>query len=1704
MPKIATPKETGHGGSEYESRVIAYFLANMLTKASAFSEQRGYISRVDFQVRADGWLFDDALLTINDEINTSRIAISIKSNQQFNNKGCSSELNRILWEQYLKHNTDIFNPDKDFLCIVQSSISQSVSKALNTLISQAKIQSTNDLHKRLNIPGYTSKLINTIYESMKCPDDLKYTYSVNDQETINLLRRFLHLEMDFENDSSLYESRSIDLCKSLLYNKTSSDGKKFFESLVSLVRRIAKLGGYQDIQSLLECVKRDFRLTGIPDYETDWKKLTDHSIQQLSLIQNKLGKEIKIDRHECIKEIDLKLSLKPICLIEGISGAGKTSLAKEIAEIKRTYSQIVWFDAADLDTSIEVDLHLKYDLAELFQFTHSINAYLFIDGAEKLFHERQQIKLALLISIALSSKCWKIIITCPSENVNSLIRILNFRNVNTNMQDIFQMPTVTKEFILNVAIVYPQLSPFLIQLRLHSILNNLKLFDKLLFHIDKISQIESQDITESELIDFIWEEEIENSSKGIQKSSFLKQIAEKQADKLLIGISLAEFEIANISPADDLKKEGIIQIQQQKIFFKHDLYAEWARYKLIESQSVQLVPFLSSKHLSSPFWSKAIRLYAISLLEKDTTGKNWKEAFNLFNGIQPNQIIIQNLFLEAFIFSSNSYFILNNQKDFLFENSGKFFKKLLNLFQNSATFANPNILDLAKKIGGFTETEASAHDRLPIIWYWPAVLNFIHENLNIALEYALIPVVTIATIWLEKIPADSILRKEAGLITLKAAQLIYNEKTKRRYVDSKIAEPVCKGLLAGFMENADAVSDLCLQICKRKKSEEEENEETNNLTSSNQPKSTSPKIMDMLSHSKHQMKQWEDGPFARVDSSFQKICLETNALIPLLASNLKLGKELLLALLINEPEERYIGMHDFDDDYEIHSPLGWYPPFFLRGPFLHFIRIHPEAGIDFIVRVINFATDRWIENEPSRNNDEKNISLNYNGTEKIFYSDFNVFGWVDSGVKLSHLLQSLLMVFEKFLVEESEKGTFLGNYVTQASNKTYSVAIIGILIKVGKIQPMLFLNELKYILPIYKFYKWDYRTNNYEGAFYIADLPKSWQEEAKKWNQKKRQILPLKDTLINLFLINENFKKTILEIAPLWQDELDRMKDKGNFDVYLFQMIPQFKRENYIKKEDNGNNYFEYVEPEEVSTTLKDGRELSLMNIQESNVSLKMEMMIDKELPFDLTGSTYLWGKIQQWANDVTQEHIDNEYIMGSPLTNALSSIGVLLHHEKIWEKQHPEYLDWIKAYFEKLIVMRLNKKSAFDHYGTDFDWNFQFASIVPKLWKKSTSDKSFRKMVAASLLLFNAHTVSSFFKETSKIFSFNSPEFIQVQNLFIQYNFERKSITNNYNTNPEKILALQKKYIKKFVNGNIPSQQMDWQTNFNSNTETFILKNLPEFKKVKDLDEKAYILFLLKQGLIQLELKLQNNNKDYPDDFDRVVLMRVAECIPYLSNLENSESYWEAILKFGYLATKWITIFCNSYFQLHIADKDSYPTFINQFEKMVAFSLNFFTWETKKSFNRHEDFRNCVIGFNPKIMDMWNNDYSDFIEKTKTIYQQWFLKNTYNPHTIESMIKFMVTKSSEFLLVDIFLALKKFFSASLQRRNVLPPANSIYVGHKDLDDRLASSLAKLWEQKKDLLKKDESIFSNYRELLQYLIAIENVIGSELQQRLLL
>ena len=106
-----------------------------------------------------------------------------------------------------------------------------------------------------------------------------------------------------------------------------------------------------------------------------------------------------------------------------------------------------------------------------------------------------------------------------------------------------------------------------------------------------------------------------------------------------------------------------------------------------------------------------------------------------------------------------------------------------------------------------------------------------------------------------------------------------------------------------------------------------------------------------------------DGPTREVAEGFQAAVMDTLALGGLISVQPEVAREVLLAVCIEEPKPT----DPYGNDRLLRQDLGladWqqgYPGMYWKGSFLKFLQQAPKEGLDAIVRLVNYATGRWLE-----------------------------------------------------------------------------------------------------------------------------------------------------------------------------------------------------------------------------------------------------------------------------------------------------------------------------------------------------------------------------------------------------------------------------------------------------------------------------------------------------------------------------------------------------------------------------------------------------------------------------------------------------------------------------------------------------------------------------------------------------------------------
>jgi hypothetical protein len=232
---------------------------------------------------------------------------------------------------------------------------------------------------------------------------------------------------------------------------------------------------------------------------------------------------------------------------------------------------------------------------------------------------------------------------------------------------------------------------------------------------------------------------------------------------------------------------------------------------------------------------------------------------------------------------------------------------------------------------------------------------------------------------------------------------------------------------------------------------------------------------------------WPLGPQGRVDRHFEQAVLRSATFQSLMRARPAAASEVLLAVLIEgSPEESYSSRGSYHEELGLAYGHEGYPTAYWKSPFFSFLHADPPTAIDSLLRLVSFCMDRW-EHEVTRDQSGApapiSIRLN-NGTGRRFRGRYNAFAWSQANDHANGQLYSALAALEKWLCGLVEQGVDVSGYIDHLVQHADSVAILGVLINVGKQLPELFSTVLKPLLTIAPFYAWDEgRVQNSDDSF---------------------------------------------------------------------------------------------------------------------------------------------------------------------------------------------------------------------------------------------------------------------------------------------------------------------------------------------------------------------------------------------------------------------------------------------------------------------------------------------------------------------------------------------------------------------------------------------------------------------------------------------
>jgi len=1288
--KSAPVKATGGGGYTFADKVAAGFLAQILRRKFPLEPDLGPIAELHFETRDAGRVLDDLQLTLKRGMDETRCLVSVKSNRQLTKAGFNREFVQDAWEEWKGGTGSKFDPAKDILGLIVGVIDEPTLQEWQELQKQASSTTPDRLVARLQNNGQSSATQRAIFEGLR----KSANGEVDAVETARLVARVRVLRL-----SDTTEGDYINLCAEIVRGGSSEDGAKLWDRLIRLASENRSTGGYFDLPKLIRVLRPDFDLQDYPDFRSDWSRVEALSAENISGVRSVLGTAIQLPRAVEKARLASEIAAQNVVVVAGESGSGKSAAISQVVAAGSNVRRTIWLSAEQLSkssqTELAIGLGLGHNIPELITDSGIHDSVLVIDGFERFEGEARRRAIELARAVREEGFVgWKLILTCQPQSLASALDALTEAGISDAHRVDFEKPTLAE--ILDAVQSVAALRPLLLRTELQPILRNLMVLDWVLREDIAQRFVASRPwIGETELIDSIWARWAGPGSMNLARDSLLRTLGQREGEKFSGAVHIESFSAIELPLLGEFAQQGLIRVSQPSVQFAHDLMGDWARYRILKFAGDD-APAKSKTLAHIPRWSRAIRLYAQSLAEHGGGLEKWKAASIELAGEDAESKLTSDLFLDGLLFAANSVSLLEQVWPDLVADKGQILHRLLTRLMHVASFPDWRISGL--KDAKLAE-QYEAWFRIPQPLYWIPVLHVLSRHAKDVAKLALIRTSEICALWLRTMPIGMPGRQDAAGLALELAKEAQGLIAEGMHFGGK-DKVIYEAVLSAAAEFPDEVAQIALELCGRRDEPDHAvqrglDEEVRQAKQREEWRKKNPEtkrvrpnpVFGISSFRKGPMRPPSaDGPLREVSDGFQSAVMETIALNGLITVRPEVAREVLLAVCIEEPKPS-----DSYDRSPLRDHLGladWqrgYPAMYWKGPFLRFLQIAPAQGLDAIVRLVNYATTRWIEDglgrAPTEEEKKKNgFEFELNGKPVCWIGHANVYAWHRYLGMHGDTVECALMALEKWLYDEIENQRSITQWVQYIFDHGISAAFAGVLVSVGLRYQALFAMELQPLLGNFYVYETQMSLAMNESSetwtISFSGQPQEAIKIAADWNRMPHRRYLLRDLAPALMLQHKGTLEYLTKKKAEWA-KLRQGSEKSRLDMEFF--LARFDPANYSETpHGDGQVMITMAWPAHLQKIAAESQDESRLKMLALTLALRARQLLEGEAELKPEEVPEFAAQIQQLAKwkdsseDGSQEHYRISSVAGG--------LAVLVIKHQTWLAQNPDLEKWCLA----------------------------------------------------------------------------------------------------------------------------------------------------------------------------------------------------------------------------------------------------------------------------------------------------------------------------------------------------------------------------------------------------------------------------------------
>jgi len=1157
--------QKGGGGTNFEQLVQTAFITTLIIRGNVPCIASGELSEVAMQVTNKGYETDDFMATVKSTSGEHRLLVQVKHDISFtaDNEKFKEVINAF-WKDY--NNTSIFDKTRDKLIVVKNGLTKDERNHLKSLFNWATNHATEtDFISEVNRIKGKKKRLDVFREVLK---EVNKNIALSDKEIWEFLKCVDVLEYDFPNEGSIDKTYFFNLIKLSKSKNSTATEKEIWDSIFSFFSTLNPNGGSVTLDSIKnEDFYKNFDNIQLSPYFKAVEKLKSDSKEILRPIKTTIGKvenEFKLPRTEVREKILDALSNSQFTIVTGKPGVGKSAEIKEVLQKDFPNASVFVFRADQFNESTIANVFSSQGVNETIQDIFSCislipEKIIFIDSLEKLLEADPECAFNQLL--ALLQKHPEIKIIASSRKYAIDLITLKF-GIDKNLTSIIDIPTLDEAELKLVSEKFPQLNSVLKNVEVKELLQSPKYLDFSILAISKTND-DYANVSLTEFKDKLWNSLVVDSTNTknglpIKREEAFKEIALKRAKEMKL-----------FTKPDKSDAEAIVCLENDDIIFQennnrkysptHDILEDWALIKYVSSK---FEDFPNPKDLFSNLGNEPAIRRAFRL---------WVEDYLIDNSSKINELIkatITDKTIEKYWADELLIAIFKS------ENSNSFFNAFeQKLIADDAIFFN-RCLHITKTCCKESNHKTNNNNLLlPIGSSWKEAMFFIQKHIS-QLDVIKLSILNFLTDWHLRLlfQYDKIENAELEAVKSIVLTCLKEVEEEKEFWQEENAKNKSKDLITILFELSDISKEEIKQLVAR------------------------------AFDNKKNRDSW------RLNSFYENIIKSCLSGI----GNQRLLKE--LPELVVEtawknwkyippkkedfPEDRLgiLASHSLRNEecWGIKDRHSFFPSGIYKTPFYNLLWVHPMIGMKFIIDFINYSVEFYVKAscEYKHNISQIEIELN-DGTVVEKWAAWELWAAYRGSSVTNYALESLLMSFEKFLLETAKRKTdvskenlkFIFDYVLKNSN---NVAPLSVLTSVAIAYPKDVEEAMLPLLSVREFYEWDLnRALQEQSTLAPMDNHISFaQKERWKSNQlphRKKYQRGLRDFILdyqfNVRRLNKEIHQIFDKLKTLnhsndivWKKNLIEMDIRnhkvGNYDEKLggYPIQPKYDKDvsNFI------------------------------------------------------------------------------------------------------------------------------------------------------------------------------------------------------------------------------------------------------------------------------------------------------------------------------------------------------------------------------------------------------------------------------------------------------------------------------------------------------------------------------------------------------------